>query len=127
VLRGEALRQQLAALEQQRELVLDLHADARRALATLEHLEQAKEGDEALLPLGAGAYAYARLDKPGRAVASLGAGVSAEMPVGDARARMGERVESLDAAMQQLNRDVARVSDELARLNALLEQVYGGA
>lgn len=126
VLHGENLRQQLGALEQQRDLLADLSGDARRSLAALDALVEAKDGDEILVPLGAGAFVHARLAHAGRALATLGAGLHAEMPVADARDRLKSRVESLDAAGAQLSKDLQRVVDELQRVNAIVESVYGG-
>lgn len=126
VLHGENLRQQLGALEQQRDLLVDLSGDARRSLSALDALTVAKEGDEMLVPLGAGAFVHARLANAGRAIASLGSGLHAEMPVSDARDRLQARVESLDNAAAQLTRDLQRVLDELQRVNAVVEQAYGG-
>ncbi|HEX2021756.1 MAG TPA: prefoldin subunit alpha [Candidatus Thermoplasmatota archaeon] len=125
VMRTESARSQLSALESQRDLVLDLLTEARRALLTLEHVERAQDGDEVLLPLGGGAFVGARLAHGGRAISSLGSGVHAELPAADARARMVTRVESLESAASALARDIARLSDELARLNAIAEQFYG--
>lgn len=127
VMRGEQLRQQLAGLESQRELVTELAGEARAAFTALEHLEKAKAGDETLVPLGAGAFLRARIDDPTKALASLGTNIHAELPVADARARMTARSESLDNANGQLVKEINRVADELARINALLEQAYGGA
>lgn len=125
-LRGESVRSQLNALEAQREYVQELVAEARRALSALEHLAGAKDGDEVLLPLGGGAFVKGRLVNEGRAIASLGAGIHAELPVADARDRMRARVETLDGASQTLGKDVARLGDEMARINAVLESFYGG-
>lgn len=127
IMRGESLRAQLQSLEAQREYVLELAGEARRSLSALEHLVDAKEGDEILIPLGGGAYVHGRLASAGTAVASLGAGVHAEMSVQDARDRLRVRVESLDAASQNLGRDVQRYSEEMARINAVVEAYYPGA
>lgn len=126
ILRSESLRQQLGALEQQRDLLAELTNDARRSVASLDALAAAKDGDELLVPLGAGAFVHARLAQAGRAVASLGAGLHAEMPLADARDRLRVRVESLEAATTQVTRDLQRVLDELQRINALAEGAYGG-
>lgn len=123
---GEAVRQQAAAIEQQRDLVVELAGEARRSLATLEALATAKDGEELLVPLGAGAFVHARLAGSGRALASVGSGLHAEMPLEDARTRLAARVESLDQASTQLEKDLARMLEELQRVNAVVEQVYGG-
>lgn len=125
-LRGESLRAQLSALEAQREYVLDLSGEARRSLNALEHLASAQDGDDVLIPLGGGAFVHGRLANARVALSSLGSGVHAEVPTAEARDRMRARAESLDAAAQTLTRDVSRLADEMARINAVLEQVYGG-
>ena len=125
VVRGESLRQQLSSMEAQREYVLELSGEARRSLTALEHLVEARDGDDVLIPLGGGAFVHGRLANAGVALASIGSGVHAEVPMADARDRMRARVESLEAAAQTLNRDVSRMADEMARINAVLEQFYG--
>lgn len=125
VVRGESLRQQLASMEAQREYVLELSGEARRSLTALEHLVDARAGDDVLIPLGGGAFVHGRLAGANVALASLGSGVHAEVPVADARDRMRARVESLESAAQTLTRDVSRMADEMARINAVLEQFYG--
>ena len=124
-LRGEALRQQLNAVDAQRELVAEMASEARRALAALEHLTEAKDGDEILIPLGGGAFVHGRLAANGAALASLGSGVHAQMPLGDARDRMKVRVEQLESATQTLTRDTTRLVDEMTRINAVLETYAG--
>lgn len=124
-LRGEALRQQLNAVDAQREYVAEMAAEARRAFSALEHLADAKDGDEVLIPLGAGAFVHGRLATGGSALASLGSGIHAQMPVGDARERMKVRVEQLESAAQTLTRDTTRLADEMTRINAVLETYAG--
>lgn len=126
LMRGEQLRQQLSALETQREYVLELLTDARRAHMTVEHLAKAQDGEEILLPVGAGTFVHARLARAGTAITSLGSGVHAELPAGDAKERLKSRVDNLESAANALGKDIARVSDEMARLNALAESFYGG-
>lgn len=126
LMRGETLRQQLGTLETQREYLLELLQDARRALATVEHVEKSADGDEVLVPVGAGTYLRASLAHGGEAITSLGSGLHAQLPAKDARERLGERVKNLEEAAGTLGKDVARISEELARINAIAEQIYGG-
>lgn len=125
-MRGESVRQQLAAVEGQREYVAELLAEARRSLGTLEHMATAQAGDEILVPLGAGAFVHARLASPGTALASIGSGLHAEIPSADARERMQKRVQSLEAAASSTQQEAARLLDEMTRINAVLEQFYRG-
>lgn len=126
LMRSETVRQQLTQLETQREYVLELLTDARRSLATLEHVEKANDGDEILIPLGAGAFVAGSLRHSGKAITNLGSGIHAEVPVADARERLGARVASLEEAASAIGKDVARLTDEMVRLNSIAESVYGG-
>jgi len=125
-LRGESLRQQLSALDAQREYVGEVLMETRRSLLTLENLEKTRQGDEILVPLGAGAFVHAALADPTRALASLGSGVHAELPTAEAASRLRSRAESLEKTADALARDASSVADELARINAIVEQFYGG-
>lgn len=125
-MRGESLRQNLAALDAQREYVGEVLMETRRSLLTLENLEKAKAGDEILIPLGAGAFVHGSLADPTRALASLGSGVHAELPTAEAASRLRTRAESLEKTSEALNQDASRMADELARINAIVEQYYGG-
>lgn len=120
-MRADALRQQLGGLEGQRELLADLVQDASRSLATLEGLASNQDGDEVLLPVGAGTFVHARLATVDRAITTIGSGVHAEMPVADAQKRLRERVDSLQASVKRVSGDISRLVAELERLNAMLE------
>lgn len=126
VMRSEQLRQQLNTLETQREYILELLTDTRRSLLTMQHVEGAKDGEDILIPLGAGTFIAGRLAHGGTAIASLGSGIHAELPAAQARERLEARVKSLEEAASALGKDVSRVADELSRLNAIAESVYGG-
>jgi prefoldin alpha subunit len=126
MMRGESLRQQLSALEAQREYVGEVLMETRRSLLTLENLERAKTGDEILVPLGAGAFVHATIQDPAKTLASLGSGVHAELPTPEAAARLRARSESLEKTSDALAQDASRTADELARINAIAESYYGG-
>lgn len=125
MMRSEAVRQQISMLEQQREILLEVSQEATRSLTTLQGLEQAKDGDELLVPIGAGTFLHARLDQAGRALTSLGSNLHAEVTLADAAARLRERMENLNATNQRLASELNRLLDEMARLNAVLESAQG--
>lgn len=126
VLRSDQVRQQLAAMEAQREYLAEVTSEARRAHNTLEHLANAPANETVLVPLGAGAYVQATLEDPRKTLASLGSGVHAELTATEAAARLRSRVDNLESAQQALAKDIARLSDELDRATAILESYYGG-
>jgi prefoldin alpha subunit len=127
MMRGESLRQSLAQLEAQREYVGEVLLETRRSLLTLENLEKAKSGDDILVPLGAGAFVHGTLAHADRALASLGSGIHAELPIQEAATRLRARTESLEKTSEAIGQDAARVADEMNRINAIVESYYGGA
>lgn len=126
VMRSDQVRQQLAAMEAQREYLMEVTSEARRALATLDHLQHAKPGEKILVPLGGGAYVHASVTDPTRAISTIGSGVHAEVATSEAAARLKGRVDNLDGAQQQLAKDIGRLSEELSRATAILESYYQG-
>ena len=131
VMRSDQVRQQLAAMEAQREYLVEVTSEARRSLNTVEYLTNAQPGETVLMPLGSGAFVQASVPDPRKLITNLGSGVHAELTATEAAARLKSRVENLDGAQQQLSKDIARLSDELDRANAILEAYtgasYGGA
>ena len=126
VLRSDQVRQQLAQMEAQREYLMEVAAEARRALTTLEHMGQAPANETVLVPLGGGAYVNATIADPRTTLTSIGSGVHAELTTAEAATRLRNRVDNLESAQQALSKDIARLSDELARATAVLESYYGG-
>ena len=113
-------------MEAQREYLVEVATEARRALSTVEHLANAPENETVLVPLGGGAYVQATVADPRKTLASLGSGVHAELTAAEAATRLRGRVDNLDSAQQALAKDIARLSDELDRATAILETYYAG-
>lgn len=125
VMRSDQVRQQLGAMEAQREYLAEVAAETRRSLSTLEHLATARPDDPVLVPLGGGAFIHARVVDPTKAIASLGNGIHAELPTADAATRLKARADNIENAQQALAKDIARLSEELARATSILESYYG--
>ncbi len=123
--RAESLRQELSALEGQREFLAELMGDVSRSLTTLTALKTAKEGDEILLPVGAGTFVHAKLASPGVAITTLGSNIRAELPLEAVDVRLRERAQNLEQAATRTSSEMNRLLDEMNRINAMLEQAQG--
>ncbi len=120
-MRAESLRQQLSVLEGQRELIVDLVGEVTRTRATLDAIVDKKDGDEVLIPIGAGTFIHARLAQVGTAITSIGSGVSTQADIAGSRQRISDRLENLQATHKRLATDIQQVTHELTQLNAALE------
>ncbi len=60
---------------------------------TLENIEKEKENAEMLVPIGGGNYISVKLANPDKVVVGMGAGVSIEKTLPEAKAVVKERME----------------------------------
>jgi prefoldin alpha subunit len=100
------------------------------ASMTLEGLEQEKENAEMLVPIGGSSYVKAKLTESDKVVVGIGAGVSAEKTVAEAKAVFKERLEELQKTMGSAQQQFAQVADRINsgrnRLESLLTSVREG-
>ena len=127
--RLEALSSLLRELATRAEAYL---AELKLAGSTLDGLS-GQEGAEVLVPIGAGSYVWARVERVDKVVVGVGADVAIEMDVEKAKEIIGERMAEAERALNDYVRRLAEVERALAayreRMRALVEEgrVAGGA
>ncbi len=101
--------------------------DLSFANLTIEGVEKEKEDSEILSPIGAGSYVKMKLASRDKVVVGIGAGVSIEMPLEEAKAMLKGRFEELQksaiAAQQQFSQIAERITVGRNRLETLLSSV----
>jgi len=104
--------------------------DMTYANATLEGLEQEKENAELLVPVGGSSYIKVKLSSSDKVIIGLGAGVSVEKPLTDAKSMLKERLDELQkssaAAQQQFSQVAERINAGRNRLETLLGTLREG-
>ena len=104
--------------------------DLTYADLTLNGLEQEKENSELLVPIGGSSYIKVKLANPDKVVVGLGAGVSVEKTLSEAKSLLKGRLaaleKSLQAAQQQFNQVAERIRTDRNRLESLLAAVRQG-
>jgi prefoldin alpha subunit len=97
---------------------------------TLEDVEKEKEDAELLVPIGGSSYVKAKLANPDKVVVGMGAGVSVEKTLQEAKAIVKERIDELEKTMVSAQQQFAQVADRLNadrdRLESLLAKVREG-
>ena len=105
-------------------------SDLSHASMTLENMEKEKENAELMVPIGGGNYISAKLATPDKVVVSLGAGVSIEKTLTEAKAIVKERIDELQktqvSAQQQLSQIAERINSDRTRMESLLSKVRAG-
>ena len=120
--------EQTAETLQQRISMLNAHmTDLTYASMTLDGVEKEKENSELLVPIGGSSYVKAKLTNSGKVIVGMGAGVSIEKPVSEAKAILKERLNELGksavAAQQQFGQVAERINSGRNRLESLLSSV----
>ena len=114
--KAQAYQQRLDLLQQQASLVQASIDDVDNALKALDSLEGQESGHEMLVPIGAGSFVHATVSRPGTVLVGLGAGVSIERKVADAKAIFQSRRTELEKVLAETTGAINQVGNELMRL-----------
>ena len=124
------LEQTAEALQQRISMMNAVMTDLTYANMTLEDVEKEKEGAELLVPIGGNSYVKAKLANPDKVVVGMGAGVSVEKTLQEARAIVKERLDELEKTMSVAQQQFAQIADRINvdrdRLESLLAKVREG-
>jgi len=80
---------------------------------TLEGLEKEKENSELLVPIGGNSYIRAKLENPDKIVVGMGAGVSVEKTLQEAKEIVKKRLENLEKTRMSLQQQFAQVAEKI--------------
>jgi prefoldin alpha subunit len=104
--------------------------DLTYANMTLDGVEKEKKNAEILVPIGGSSYVQVKLANPDKVVVGLGAGVSVEKSLPEAKALLKERLDevekSMQAAQQQFVQVAERINVDRNRVESLLAAVRQG-
>lgn len=124
------LEQTAETLQQRLSMLNAAITDLTYANATLEGVEQEKENAELLVPVGGSSYVKVKLAASDKVVIGLGAGVSVEKPLAEAKSMLKERLDELEksavSAQQQFSQIVERINTGRSRLETLLGTLREG-
>jgi prefoldin alpha subunit len=124
------LEQTAETLQQRMSMMNAAITDLTYANMTLEGIEQEKENAELLVPIGGSAYVKVKLANLDKVVVGMGAGVSIEKTLPEAKAIVKERLDELEktmrSAQQQFTQVAERVNAGRNRLESLLSTVREG-
>lgn len=118
--RAEALQQQIS--------MVSLSAqDCQRAIATIEELEKEKEGAHTMVPIGSGSFVYAKLDMIDKVVVNVGAGISIEKSVPEAKEILQRRKSELDKILEKMNTTLGQLAQGMQAIEAQVAALQQGA
>jgi prefoldin alpha subunit len=107
------LEQTADAIQSRINMVNTITTDLTYANMTLEGLEKEKENSELLVPIGGNSYIRAKLDNPDKIIVGMGAGVSVEKTLQEAKDIIKKRLENLGKTRMSLQQQLAQVAEKM--------------
>ena len=124
------LEQTAETLQQRISMVNAAMTDLAYASMTLEGMEAEKENAELLVPIGGSSYIKVKLACFDKVVVGMGAGVSIEKTLPEAKAIVKERLEELEKTMRSAQQQFAQIAQRInagrSRVESLLATVREG-
>jgi len=118
------LEQTADALQQRISMVNAAITDLSYANMTLDGIEKEKENAELLVPIGGSSYIKVKLADSDKVIVGMGAGVSTEKTLSEAKVILKERLDELEktmnSAQQQFSQVAERINSSRSRLETLL-------
>jgi len=116
----------VATLQSRLDIVRAAISEVTLAHATLEGLTKLQDGDDTLVPVGAGSYVRMKIADSKKLVMGIGAGTAMEKDVVSSIDELKSRIMELDktrnSIQQQLEQTIARYEQDRESLNQLLRQ-----
>jgi len=87
--------------------------DLTYANITLEGVEKERENAELLVPIGGSSYVRVKLANPDKVVVGMGAGVSIEKTLPEAKSTLKERLDELEKSMRSAQQQFAQIAERI--------------
>ncbi len=124
------LEQTAESLQQRIGMINAAITDLTYANMTLEGIEKEKDNAELLVPIGSSSYIKVKLANADTVVVGMGAGVSVEKTLPEAKAIVKERLDELEKTMKSAQQQFAQVAQRInsgrSQLQNLLARVREG-
>ena len=124
------LEQTAETLQQRISMMNAAMTDLTYANMTLDGIEKEKENAEILVPIGGSSYVKVKLASPDKVIVGMGASVSIEKTLPEAKSILKERLAEVEktmfSAQQQFTQVADRINTGRNRLESLLATVREG-
>lgn len=117
-------REQLEALAQQQEIVRVSLEEHMRAKETLQRYQQAGQGAEVLVPVGANAFVVAEVRDPAKAFVGVGSDVVLFDDIPKQVERLDARIKSIGEAMAAIGQRLAALQQRAESQSASVQSLY---
>jgi prefoldin alpha subunit len=123
------LEQTAEAIQSRINMVNAVITDLTYANMAMEGLEKEKKNSELLVPIGGNSYIKAGLENPDKVIVGMGAGVSVEKTLQEAKEIIKKRLENLQKTRMSLQQQLAqveeRISEDREKFESLVAELRG--
>ncbi len=109
-------------VQQQLNMVQMSIEDCIRAIGTLDDLSSADESLDAMFPIGSGSFIHGKVDKVDKVVVDVGAGISIEKSVEDAKDILNKRKAEFQKALERMNASLAKISQRIQSIESAIRE-----
>jgi prefoldin alpha subunit len=107
------LEQTAESIQSRINMINAVITDLTYASMTLEGLEKEKVNSELLVPIGGNSYIKTKLQNPDNIIVGMGAGVSVEKTLQEAKEIVKQRLENLEKTRASLQQQFAQVAERI--------------
>ncbi len=118
----ELFRAQLESIAENQQLIQISLEEMGRARETLNQFQNAKEGDELLVPIGGNSFVFAKVATNTKAIVGIGTGISVEKSMDEAIKTMDDRSKELMDTMNKLNDRRLAIEEQANVLSQAVQQ-----
>jgi prefoldin alpha subunit len=122
----EFYKSQLENYDQQFNFLGTTLKEHSQAKETLEGYKNLQEGQETLIPIGAGSFLFGKVSEPTKAMVGIGADMVVETDMDSALKKMDERIAEIEEAMKNLSERYQEVAQKASELSAKIQSAYQG-
>lgn len=120
---AENYRRQLEGISGQIQMLELAKNEINSAIKALDSLNEAKEGDEILVPIGSGSFLKGQLKDTKNVIIGIGADISLEKNPNEAKKILEKREKDMQAAMEKMRDNAAVLNKKLMELNSESERI----
>lgn len=111
------------AIQSRSNMVNAVISDLAIAEMTLTGLGRNQTGSELLVPVGGSSYIRATLQDPDKVIVGIGAGVSVEKTLDEAKAIIARRLQDLEKTKLSLEQRLAELAEKIGKDQARFEEL----
>jgi prefoldin alpha subunit len=113
---ADAYQKQLDSLKNEARMLEATMEETRATISALDALKENKPGASILMPIGSGCVIRAKLEDTDNVIVGVGAGISIENKLADAKKYLEERVEQINKAMEKLQKSAYAINQKLLEI-----------